>query len=81
MTPEQLKDNLLAMLSQAVPTGHSNGITITRPNEQQDFQMTRNIPTNAAQHGSQVDQLVNNIINLDSNRREELSAKLAKAGF
>ena len=85
-TPEQLRDQLLTMLSKAVPLGHTNGITVTNadgtthtPNA--DFRKARDVPTNAATNGPQVDQILSNIIGLNPNLRAELQNKLAEAGL
>ena len=76
ITPEQLKDQLLALLAKT----KTNGITVTRDN-QQSFRTARNIPTNVATNGPPVDQIAQMIINLEPNLRDLLQQKLAQEGL
>ena len=77
LTPQQLKDEFLTMLAAA----SSKGITITRPDDKQNFQSARDIPTNAATSGPPVDQIAASIIELTPEARQQLQQKLADEGL
>lgn len=76
LTPEQLKDRLLAMIASP-----SKGISIQRPANPQNFQPARSVNANAAVNGPPVDQIVQSIINMSPELRDELQNKLASAGL
>ena len=77
LTPEQLKDQLLAMFSDT----KTNGITITKGKNHQSFQPARNISTNVATNGPPVNQIATMILNLEPNMCDELQQTLAQSGL
>ena len=91
--PDQLTDRVLTMLGisdqqpQPLQQQHSsqrkrNPIKITPPSHRlQNFRTARDVSTNVATQGPQVNNILASILQMDSSQREVLSEGLSKAGF
>ena len=75
--------NSSPQIQQQQQQSRRTGIVITRPtdNNTQNFRTARNVETNVAVQGPQVEDILSSILKMDEAQREVLSEGLSKAGF